>query len=147
MPGLCYVQQAGYGVGNSLDNSRIKQRRDSVMKYVIKDSPLHGLGVFAAEDLPSGSTIERCAYIVIDDDDLQEVNRLNDYLFTSPDDPGDYLCVMGAGMLYNHSDTPNAAWEIDDDDNRLLRFYTTSDVAAGDELLHDYGSEYWTTRE
>ena len=134
-------------MGNSLDNSRIKQRRDSVMKYVIKDSPLHGLGVFAAEDLPSGSTIERCAYIVIDDDDLQEVNRLNDYLFTSPDDPGDYLCVMGAGMLYNHSDVPNAAWEIDDDDNRLLRFYTTSDVAAGDELLHDYGSEYWTTRE
>ena len=117
------------------------------MKYVIKDSPLHGLGVFAAEDLPAGSTIERCAYIVIDDDDLQEVNRLNDYLFTSPDDPGDYLCVMGAGMLYNHSDVPNAAWEIDDDDNRLLRFYTTSDVAAGDELLHDYGSEYWKTRE
>ena len=147
MPVLCQVQQAGYGMGNSLDNSRIKQRRDSVMKYVIKDSPLHGLGVFAAEDLPSGSTIERCAYIVIDDDDLQEVNRLNDYLFTSPDDPGDYLCVMGAGMLYNHSDAPNAAWEIDDDDNRLLRFYTTSDVAAGDELLHDYGSEYWTTRE
>ena len=100
MPVLCYVQQAGYGMGNSLDNSRIRQRRDSVMKYVIKDSPLHGLGVFAAEDLPSGSTIERCAYIV-----------------------------------------------IDDDDNRLLRFYTTSDVAAGDELLHDYGSEYWTTRE
>ena len=147
MPVLCHVQQAGYGMGNSLDNSRIKQRRDSVMKYVIKDSPLHGLGVFAAEDLPSGSTIERCAYIVIDDDDLQEVNRLNDYLFTSPDDPGDYLCVMGAGMLYNHSDAPNAAWEIDDDDNRLLRFYTTSDVTAGDELLHDYGSEYWTTRE
>ena len=117
------------------------------MKYVIKDSPIHGLGVFAAEDLPSGSTIERCAYIVIDDDDLREVNRLNDYLFTSPDDPGDYLCVMGAGMLYNHSDAPNAAWEIDDDDNRLLRFYTTSDAAAGDELLHDYGSEYWTTRE
>ena len=147
MPVLCHIQRAGYGMGNSLDNSRIKQRRDSVMKYVIKDSPLHGLGVFAAEDLPSGSTIERCAYIVIDDDDLQEVNRLNDYLFTSPDDPGDYLCVMGAGMLYNHSDAPNAAWEIDDDDNRLLRFYTTSDVAAGDELLHDYGSEYWTTRE
>lgn len=117
------------------------------MKYVIKDSPLHGLGVFASEDLPSGSTIERCAYIVIDDDDLHEINRLNDYLFTSPDDPGDYLCVMGAGMLYNHSDVPNAAWEIDDDDNRLLRFYTTSDVAAGEELLHDYGSEYWTTRE
>jgi SET domain-containing protein len=127
--------------------ARMKPAMNPAMKYLIKDSSLHGLGVFAAETLPEGSTIERCAYIVIDDDDLQEVNRLNDYLFTSPDDPGDYLCVMGAGMLYNHSDTPNAAWEIDDDDNRLLRFYTTRDVERGEELLHDYGREYWETRE
>ena len=117
------------------------------MKYVIKDSPLHGLGVFATVDLPAGSTVERCAYLVIDDDDLQEVNRLNDYLFTSPDDPKDYLLIMGAGMLYNHDSNPNSKWEIDDDDNRFVRFYTSRDVAAGEELLHDYGDEYWETRK
>ena len=51
----------------------------------VRDSPLHGLGVFACVDLPKGSLIERCFYLVIDDDDLHEINRLNDYLFTSPD--------------------------------------------------------------
>ena len=38
----------------------------------IKDSKKHGLGVFAAKDIGNGELIERCAYIVIDDDDLRE---------------------------------------------------------------------------
>ena len=56
-----------------------------MQKYHIKDSKKHGLGVFATQDFKSGDVIERCPYIVIDDEDLQEENRLNDYLFTSQD--------------------------------------------------------------
>ena len=107
---------------------------------------MHGLGVFAAVDLAAGDTLERCAYIVIDDGDLQEENRLNDYLFTSPDAATDYLVVMGCGMLYNHSDQANASWEVDETDNRFLRFYADRDIKAGEEIFHDYGSEYWSTR-
>jgi SET domain-containing protein len=116
------------------------------MKIIVKDSPLHGLGVFACTDLKQGDIIERCPYLVIDDDDLQEINRLNDYLFTSPDDKNDYLCVLGFGMIYNHGSQPNAEWQIDDDDNRFVCFAATRDIKAGDEILHDYGSEYWDTR-
>ena len=116
------------------------------MKITVKNSPTHGLGVFATQDVAAGETLERCAYIVIDDDDLQEVNRLNDYLFTSPDDPNDYLVVMGCGMLYNHGVPANAKWEVDETDNRFLRFYADRDIKAGEELFHDYGEEYWTTR-
>ena len=116
------------------------------MKIIVKESPVHGLGVFAAVDLAAGDTLERCAYIVIDDDDLQEENRLNDYLFTSPDAATDYLVVMGCGMLYNHSDKANASWEVDETDNRFLRFYADRDIKAGEEIFHDYGSEYWSTR-
>ena len=78
------------------------------MKTIVKESPLHGLGVFACIDFAAGDVIERCPYLVIDDDDLQEINRLNDYLFTSPDDKNDYLCVLGCGMIYNHGATANA---------------------------------------
>ena len=42
------------------------------IKIIIKESPIHGLGVFARQDIVAGETLERCAYIVIDDDDLQE---------------------------------------------------------------------------
>ena len=121
-------------------------RNVKTMKIEIKESLIHGLGVFATQDLAAGETLERCPYIVIDDDDLQEVNRLNDYLFTSPDAPTDYLVVMGCGMLYNHRDPANAKWEVDEDDNRFLRFYAASDIKAGEEIFHDYGEEYWSTR-
>mgnify|MGYP001355939401 CR=1 FL=1 len=113
----------------------------------VRDSPLHGLGVFACHDIPKGSVIERCFYLVIDDDDLHEVNRLNDYLFTSPDVKGDYLCLMGFGMIYNHGVKPNAEWQIADDDNRFVEFVSLNDIQAGEEILHDYGQEYWDSRE
>ena len=115
-------------------------------KIVVGDSPIHGQGVFAAVDLKKGEVIERCPYLVIDDDDLAEENRLNDYLFTSPDVSTDYLVIMGYGMMYNHSSDPNAEWEIDDD-NRFVKFSATKDIKAGEEVFQDYGEEYWKTRE
>jgi len=115
-------------------------------KIKVQDSSIHGHGVFAISAIANGETIERCTYLVIDDDDLKEANRLNDYLFNSPGAEGDYLLIMGHGMLYNHDDKPNAAWEIDDD-NRFVRFYATRDISEGEEILHDYGAEYWDTRK
>ena len=112
------------------------------MKIIVKESPVHGLGVFAAVDLAAGDTLERCAYIVIDDDDLQEENRLNDYLFTSPDAATDYLVVMGCGMLYNHSDKANASWEVDETDNRFLRFYADRDIKADDKFTFTMNFKY-----
>ena len=116
------------------------------MNIIVKESALHGLGVFACIDFAIGDVIERCPYLVIDDDDLQEINRLNDYLFTSPDNKDDYLCVLGCGMIYNHGAPANAEWHIDDDDNRFIRFTATSVIKTGAEILHDYGNEYWDSR-
>jgi len=118
----------------------------TIQKIRVGDSPIHGQGVFAQVDIKAGEVIERCPYLVIDDDDLAEENRLNDYLFTSPDAATDYLVIMGYGMMYNHSSDANAEWEIDDD-NRFVRFSATKDIAAGDEIFQDYGEEYWKTRE
>ena len=116
------------------------------MKIIVKESPLHGLGVFACIDFAAGDVIERCPYLVIDDDDLQKINRLNDYLFTSPDDKNDYLCVLGYGMIYNHGAPANAEWQIDDDDNRFVCFTAKFAIKTGEEILHDYGSDYWDSR-
>ena len=124
-----------------------KSLEKSQMRIAVQDSPLHGLGVFACVDFAKDSVIERCFYLVIDDDDLQEINRLNDYLFTSPDVKSDYLCVLGCGMIYNHGTPPNAEWQIADDDNRFIEFTALHDIRAGDEILHDYGEDYWNSRK
>ncbi len=125
----------------------LKSLEKSQMRITVQDSPLHGLGVFACVDFAKDSVIERCFYLVIDDDDLQEINRLNDYLFTSPDVKSDYLCVLGYGMIYNHGMPPNAEWQIADDDNRFIEFTALHDIRAGDEILHDYGEDYWNSRK
>ena len=124
-----------------------KSLEKAQMRIAVQDSPLHGLGVFACVDFAKDSVIERCFYLVIDDDDLQEINRLNDYLFTSPDVKSDYLCVLGCGMIYNHGTPPNAEWQIADDDNRFIEFTALQDIRAGDEILHDYGEDYWNSRK
>ena len=124
-----------------------KSLEKSQLRIAVQDSPLHGLGVFACVDFAKNSVIERCFYLVIDDDDLQEINRLNDYLFTSPDVKSDYLCVLGCGMIYNHGTPPNAEWQIADDDNRFIEFTALHDIRAGDEILHDYGEDYWNSRK
>ena len=113
---------------------------------IIDSSPVHGQGVFATREIAEGEIIEQCPYIVIDDDDLAEANRLQDYLFTSPDQPGDYLCVLGYGMMYNHSNEPNAEWEIDEDDIQFVRFTALKPISHGEEIFQNYGDEYWKTR-
>jgi SET domain-containing protein len=136
-------------MSNSKQKSSKQKTSDAsqtVQKIRVGDSLIHGQGVFAQVDIKAGEVIERCPYLVIDDDDLAEENRLNDYLFTSPDAATDYLVIMGYGMMYNHSSDANAEWEIDDD-NRFVRFSATKDIAAGDEIFQDYGEEYWKTRE
>ena len=125
----------------------LKSLQGSQTQIQVQDSPLHGLGVFACIDFAKASVIERCFYLVIDNDDLQEINRLNDYLFTSPDVKSDYLCVLGFGMIYNHGASPNAEWQIADDDNRFIEFTALHDIRAGDEILHDYGKDYWDSRK
>ena len=116
-------------------------------KLLITTSPLHGEGVFAQRDVTKGTIIELCPYIVIDDNDLKKNSRLFDYVFTSPQDENDYLCVLGYGMLYNHSYKPNVEWRILEEDNRFIAFEAIKNIKVGDEIVHDYGKEYWETRK
>jgi SET domain-containing protein len=50
-------------------------------------------------------------------------------------------------MVYNHSFSPNAEWEIYEKDGRFVRFFALKDIKKGEEIFHDYGEEYWDTRE
>ncbi len=127
--------------------SKNNKKTNFINQFIeIGDSILHGQGVFASTDIKKNTVIERCPYIVIDDDDLNDLNRLQDYIFTSPDIKGDYLCVLGYGMMYNHSSEPNVEWKIDSKDIRFIKFTSLRNLKKGEEILHDYGEQYWKTR-
>tara|TARA_R100001460_G_scaffold85792_1_gene127089 strand:+ start:112 stop:462 length:351 start_codon:yes stop_codon:yes gene_type:complete len=116
------------------------------MPYV-EDSPIHGQGVFADKDYSQGDTIEMCPYLIADKDDFNESCILHDYMFYSPyEDDEDFFIPLGLAMVYNHSETPNAEWNIADQDERFIKFFAVKKIKKGEEILHDYGEPYWESR-
>jgi SET domain-containing protein len=100
-----------------------------------------GRGVFALRPFAEGEVVETCPTVVLDDDDVAGVAR--DYVF-SAHRPDKLLLVLGYGMLYNHAADPNlfhrSAGRL------LIEFVALRDIAAGEELTHDYGAAYWDDR-
>ena len=116
------------------------------MVYVAYSS-VHGHGVFADKDYAQDDTIELCPYLVTDDSDIGDESILHDYVFQSPNEGSDeYLIPLGLAMIYNHSSEPNAEWEIHDDNN-FVRFVALKNISKGEEIFHDYGEEYWESRD
>ena len=94
-------------------------------KILIKESPVHGLGVFCTEKISHGEVIEECP------------------IFTLPIPKGEKVVSWGYGSLYNHSDPPNAYW-ISDVERRTFKFVASRDILPGEEIFVWYGDmNYW----
>jgi len=117
------------------------------MPYVA-NSEIHGLGVFADKDYAQGDTIELCPYLVADYSDVGDECVLHDYMFHTPYvDVKEYYIPLGLAMVYNHSASPNAEWDIEEEDDRFVKFYALKEIKQGEEILHDYGEDYWESRD
>ena len=99
---------------------------------------------YSQRTISKGEVIERCPYIVIDDDDLFEINPLQ-VLFVVLISRRWPLCVLGY-VMSDHSDKPNAEWEIDEDDIQFVRFTALKPIADDLKNFQNYGDEYWATR-
>lgn len=102
---------------------------------ILKPSPLGGIGIFAAHDIPAGTKIfsgqfsprkmkikdipaEFLKYcIFLDDDECHCPERFD---------------RMEIGWYLNHSDKPNIAKKADS------RLFSIRDIKAGEEILIDY---------
>jgi SET domain-containing protein len=114
---------------------------------MIQPSPLHGIGVFAIRDIPKGTrdmfsqgvgewiklTIAEVEALPKHSRDLVENHCLFDEDFYYVPDYGFKLVDL---VIYlNHSDTPNVISVNDGEYFEVIR-----DIAAGEELLVDYGT-------
>lgn len=114
-------------------------------KVYVSSSTIHGYGVFAKSNIGRGEIIEECTIL-----DL-ELNRnemcyhvLEHYRFGWPStSPNTQVIPTGYGALYNHSNSPNAAWKSSIQRGTFF-FYAIRDIAQNDEIFTYYGgSEYW----
>lgn len=116
----------------------------SVLDHVeVRNSGIHGLGVFAVRDIPAGTLLGVYAgrrYAPDEIDAMSWDDRLT-YLFGLSD--GSVIDGAQGGNAtrhLNHACQPNCeAVEFDDDDGGLaVRIETTQPIRAGDELFLDY---------
>lgn len=106
--------------------------------------------VYCAENIKEGSIIEVCPVIIINEKDTPLVHRtiLHDYYFMWDLEVGSSAIALGYGSIYNHSNTPNAAFE-NVIESKEVRFYALKDIPAGTEIQTNYigqkidGVELW----
>lgn len=98
--------------------------------YEVKNSKLHGKGLFAATPIKKGTLIGELIYR---DATWREVEAEDMYvLWIEEDEPVYVTCEM---RFINHSAKPNAAY-FDDATVTAIR-----DILPGEEITHDYSGE------
>ena len=125
-------------------------------KIEVRDSSIHGRGIFAKEDIKSGEMLEECHYIVVDDGNTYDIPiykwrrlpptnkeiRLYKFRWPKGEDFEKYTIVLGFGSIYNSGideEERSVDWEIDLDKD-IYKFFTIRDVKKDEELLLYYNN-------
>jgi SET domain-containing protein len=113
-------------------------------RLTVKPSPIHGDGVFAAEDIPWGRKILEYRGAIINDTEAARRIRAG----------ADAIMELGGGRnidgfdggngaaLINHSRTRANCFLLREKDKVWL-VAGIEGIKAGDELTYDYGSDYY----
>ena len=80
-------------------------------------------------------------YHLLDDEELKEeiIKNMGKLGYEKLEDLFSSACVLGYGMIYNHSKTPNVAYEFDYE-NLLFRYSASKNITKGKELFINYGN-------
>ncbi len=107
-------------------------------KIVVKKSSTHGYGVFAEKTIKKGEIIEECYIIISKGGD----KALEDYYF---DVNKKYAIFTGFGIIYNHSDDPNADYKINAK-RKLVTIKADRTIHKNEEIFLSYGEEWFSSR-
>jgi uncharacterized protein len=97
-------------------------------------------GVFSTQDISKGELIHVAPVIPYPNNQhiLIEQTVLDDYVYEYGKNHS--AIVLGYGMLFNHSYTPNATYDINFS-NHTFEFYAHTDILAGEEILINYNGD------
>ncbi len=109
-----------------------------------RPSSIHGLGIYATEDMPIHYCFEICPVFLFNRDILQQhfdlhesPHILHDYIFGFGG--GMVVIAFGYGSMYNHFHDPNALWRLRKEEKwPALEFFTKKEIKAGEEITTRY---------
>lgn len=96
----------------------------------------HGYGVFAIEEISEGEIVEEAPTL------SQTSSFLTDYTFGMQDK---HVLPIGHMVMYNHSDEPTCAHNMDAR-GEIMTLTATRKIKAGEELTINYGPMYFLAR-
>ncbi|KAB2486277.1 SET domain-containing protein [Priestia endophytica] len=97
-------------------------------------------GVFAKQDIKKGTLLHEAPVIPYPNKEHEHIEKtaLADYAFEYG--VNHTAILLGYGMLFNHSYTPNATYKINFE-NHTFDFYAYTDIQAGEEILINYNGD------
>jgi hypothetical protein len=110
----------------------------TIKNLTVKDSSVHGMGLFSTIDHEEGQIITIISGELINADEcVKREDEGNVYIFYKDED--EYIDASNHSQLryLNHSCNYNC--DIDEDENGNLILFAASDIRSGEELTIDYG--------
>lgn len=120
-------------------------------KVVFSVSKIHGLGIFATQDIKAGELVERCPMVPLGYRSRYHSDpQIYRYLYAQPTCECSecknhgfiFHMVLGYGMLYNHQEDPNTEWKFDWK-QLFADVIAIKDIKKEDEIFVDYGKKYF----
>ena len=108
----------------------------------VKESPLHGRGVFAKSKIMKGSLIEQAPVIFLSNDEKETLRftKLFHYYFLLGNPEKQAAFGFGYASFYNHSPAANAFYTFSRKKNSL-NVYAYRTIEAGSELTINYNGK------
>ena len=105
----------------------------------IASSEKRGRGVFTTEPILVNTTIEISPVIVLDIIGREKLEQtlLYDYIFEWGDERKMAAVALGYVSIYNHSNQPNCAYEMDFE-HQTISITTIKEIQKGAELFINY---------
>ena len=106
----------------------------------IKQSPLHGKGVFATQNIEKGTVLVISHMVPVHvNENLPELLATLQFPWT---DEYDAICLSDAGSFFNHSKQPNAEIIARDFENLTQTFAAKTTIGKGDEITIYYNDAF-----
>lgn len=106
----------------------------------IKNSSLHGKGVFAKRNIAKGELIAECHMALVHvNENLPEVLATLQFQWT---DEYDAICLSDVGSFFNHASQPSAEIVDRDFENLIQSFCAKTDISKGEEITIYYNQAF-----
>ncbi|MEN3324682.1 SET domain-containing protein-lysine N-methyltransferase [Mariniflexile soesokkakense] len=106
----------------------------------VKQSPVHGKGVFASRNIKKGELLVKSDMALVHvNENLPEVLATLQFPWT---EEYDAICISDAGSFFNHSNEPTAQVEERDFVNLTQTFVAKTDIIKGEEITIYYNDAF-----